>query len=53
MVQTNVNISRHLRLAFWNADGVWEQRHQLKYFLQEQKIDILLLNESHLKQQHK
>lgn len=50
--RTRANISRHLRLAFWNADGVWEQRLQLKHFLKEQKIDILLLNESHLKPRH-
>lgn len=48
----NPKISRHLRLPFWNADGVFEERQDLKYFLKEQRIDILLLNESHLKAHH-
>lgn len=40
--------ARHLRIAFFNADGVSTQKHLIQYFLLEQHIDILLLNESHL-----
>lgn len=45
-------LTQHLRLMFWNADGVFDQRQELKYFLREKRIDILLLNESHLKPYH-
>lgn len=52
MMARNPTINRHIQLAFWNADGVWEQRQELRYFLKELNIDILLLNENHLKHYH-
>lgn len=39
-----------MRLAIWTADGIWENRRLSQYFLNEQNIDILLLQESHLNQ---
>lgn len=40
--------ARNIRLAFWNADGILSQTYQFNYFLREHKIDLLLLQESHL-----
>lgn len=49
MARINRQMQQQLRIAFWNADGVYTQRQELLHFLTEYHIDILLLNESHLK----
>lgn len=38
-----------LKIAFWNANGVRTKQTELLHFLQDQKVDVLLLNETHLK----
>lgn len=52
MAPNNPKITRHICLTFWNADGVYEQKPELKYFLKDHHIDIMLMNETHLKPHH-
>lgn len=39
---------RNFRLAFWNANGIRRDKYLIENFLQEEDIDILLVNETHL-----
>lgn len=36
-----------LRVALWNANGMVQHYHEIKIFLMHQKIDILLVSETH------
>lgn len=36
-----------LRIALWNANGLPQHRQEVEVFLKEQKIDILLVSETH------
>lgn len=37
-----------LRIAQWNANGLLNHIQEIIYFLKKEKIDILLISESHL-----
>lgn len=41
--------TRKLKLAHWNANGVRNKTQELAQFLHNNDIDVLLLNETHLK----
>ena len=41
---------RVLSIMAFNANGVVEQARELEMILHERKIDILLINETHLKE---
>lgn len=45
--------NKPLRIVFWNANGVRHKQTELTYFLQNYKVDVLLLNETQLKPCHK
>ena len=36
-------------MIFWNANGVKKQKTELQHFAEQHKIDIILINETHLK----
>jgi len=36
-----------LRIATWNANGVKQHQSELEIFLEDQKIDICLISETH------
>lgn len=40
-------MSRALRLALWNANGLSQHGQEVKTFLLEQEIDIMLISETH------
>ena len=48
MGQTKQNY-RYLRCFSWNADGIKEQFEETMHYLQINKIDVALINETHLK----
>ena len=35
------------RIALWNADGLIQRRHETEMFIHKEKIDILLVTETH------
>lgn len=43
----------YLRIAFWNANGIHNKTAELKHFIEEHRIDVMLLGETHLKQSKK
>ena len=40
-------IINFLNIAFWNANGLAQHTLEVKYFLNEKQIDILLISETH------
>lgn len=38
---------KFLRIALWNANGLIQRKEEVKLFLVENFIDILLINETH------
>jgi len=36
-----------LRIALWNANGLQNHKEKLKFFLTQNKIDIMLISETH------
>ena len=44
---------RFLSIMAFNANGVVDQARELEMVLHERKIDILLINETHLKEKDK
>uniref|UniRef100_A0A6M2DME9 Putative rna-directed dna polymerase from mobile element jockey n=1 Tax=Xenopsylla cheopis TaxID=163159 RepID=A0A6M2DME9_XENCH len=36
-----------LRIGVWNSNGLAQHNHELYYFLQVQKIDVMLISETH------
>lgn len=40
-----------INLAYWNANAVFNKKDELAVFCEENKIDIMLINETHLKPQ--
>lgn len=40
---------RALKIAFWNAEGLYNARNEARIFIDEYNIDILLVNETHLR----
>ena len=36
-----------MRIALWNANGLTKRQEELKIFLQDQLIDIMLISETH------
>ena len=40
-------MSKFIRIATWNANGLLQHKSELEVFLREQKIDICLISESH------
>lgn len=47
------HIHRNFHVAFWNANGIRYDKYLIGHFLEENDIDILLVNETHLNQQCK
>lgn len=47
----NNNTHNHdtLRLAFFNANGINRQKQELTDFINEHKLDAILINETHLR----
>lgn len=37
--------TKTLKLCYWNADGISGKKNELKAFLQEEQIDVLLIGE--------
>lgn len=37
------------KIAFWSCNGITNKKTELQVFMQEQDIDVMLLNETHLK----
>lgn len=40
---------KHLRITYWNARGVHNKKDELKVFMKEQDIDVMLIGETFLK----
>lgn len=38
-----------LRIAFWNANSVSDKKQELTDFMEEERIDVMLLSETHLR----
>lgn len=41
-------MARSIRIATWNANGLRQHKAELEIFLEEQKIDVCLISETHL-----
>ena len=50
---TKFTYGRSLNIIAFNANGIREQTHELESLLYERNIDILLINETHLKPKDK
>ena len=50
---TKFTNGRSLNIIAFNANGIREQTHELESLLYERNIDILLINETHLKPKDK
>uniref|UniRef100_A0A2S2N814 Putative RNA-directed DNA polymerase n=1 Tax=Schizaphis graminum TaxID=13262 RepID=A0A2S2N814_SCHGA len=48
MINRSQNISHPLSILLWNANGLIHQINEIKAFLSQTDIDILLISESHL-----
>lgn len=42
-----------LNIAFWNAQGLTNKKQELINYMGEHKIDIMLVNKTHLKENNK
>jgi len=40
-------MAKFLRIALWNANGLTQHKEEIQLLLQQNKIDILLINETH------
>jgi exonuclease III len=40
-------MAKFLRIALWNANGLTQHKDEIQFFLQQNKIDILLISETH------
>lgn len=45
---TSLNIQQSLSILLWNANGLNQQKNELKAFLQLSHVDIILISEAHL-----
>lgn len=43
------HIRNALTICYWNANGLKSKLHELKHFVNDHNIDIMLINETHLK----
>lgn len=49
----SITLYDNTRILFWNTQGATRKRLELQQFVQEQNVDILLLNETHLSSSQK
>jgi hypothetical protein len=47
-MSTNLNIKHSLSILLWDTNVLYQQKNELKAFLQITDIDIILINEAHL-----
>jgi hypothetical protein len=40
-------MAKFLQIALWSPNGLAQHKDEIQLFLQQNKIDILLINESH------
>jgi len=40
-------MAKFLRIVLWNANGLAQHKEEIQLFLQQKKIDILLISETH------
>jgi hypothetical protein len=40
-------MAEFLRIALWNANGLAQHKYEIQLFLQQNKIDILLISGTH------
>lgn len=40
-------VHKNLRIAIWNANGLANHSQEVKYFLCDQSIDMMLISETH------
>lgn len=45
----NKSFINHLTIAYWNANGLTNKKAEIQQYLEEKKIDVMLINETHLK----
>lgn len=38
-----------LKIAYWNANGLYSKKEEVKHFINKHQLDVLLVNETHLK----
>lgn len=43
-------MAKLLKIAVWNANGLTKQTQEVKQFINDHKIDILLISETHFTQ---
>lgn len=45
----NKETTKTVKIAYWNASGIKNKKHELLFFLQENNIDVMLIGETWLK----
>lgn len=44
--------NRNLKFVYWNADGVQGKKPELQHFIEEEDVDVMLLGETWLRNNH-
>jgi exonuclease III len=45
--------TKNLTVLAWNCNGIKQKIHKLRAFIEEQKLDLILLQETHLRPSEK
>ena len=53
LTQTQINKPKYLNIVAWNANGIRLKLQEFREFLARTKIDVALINETHLKPSHR